>query len=82
LYEAAIVAGDASLEWTDGGVFLSNIDRRGSVKSLRGLRAQREPARDGAFARGLRVGPSVARLWVGGMIGKDGRGAWVQAVTW
>lgn len=46
-YHATVTAGVERLPWTDGGVFLMNVDRRGSVKALRGLRAERERPREG-----------------------------------
>ncbi len=82
IYDAPIVAGGALLAWTDGGVFLVNVDRRGSVKSMRGVRTQAEPTPDGAVSRNLKVGPSAAALWVSGTFGKDGRGTYVQTVPW
>jgi hypothetical protein len=82
VYDAALVAGTTPLAWTDGGVFLANVDRRGAVKSARGLRTQHEPTPDGAHSRNVKVGPSGAALWVGGTFGKDGRGTWVHAARW
>jgi len=82
VYDAALVAGTTPLAWTDGGVFLLNVDRRGAVKSARGLRTQHEPTPDGAHSRNVKVGPSGSALWVGGTFGKDGRGTWVHAARW
>ena len=81
-YDAAIVAGGTPLAWTDGGVFLANVDRHGSVKSMRGVRTQTAPTPDGAHSRNLKVGPSAPALWLGATFGKDGRGTWVQTVPW
>ena len=81
-YHAALAAGDASLAWTDGGVFLLKTDRRGAVKSLRGLRAQRAPTGEGSQASAVVLGPAAAGLWVGGIVGARGRGAWLQMARW
>jgi len=82
IYDGPIIAGGALLAWTDGGVFLANVDRRGSVKLMRGVRTQAEPTPDGARSRNLKVGPSAAALWLGATFGKDGRGTYVQTVPW
>jgi hypothetical protein len=81
-YHAAVTAGGAPLPWTDGGVFLMSVDRRGSVKALRGLRTQRERMAEGDQVSRLVLGPAADALWVGGAMGALGQGAWVQAVGW
>jgi len=79
-YRAAVTAGGAPLPWTDGGVFLMNVDRRGSVKALRGLRTEREPSREGRQVSAVVLAPAANALWVGGAMGALGQGAWVQEV--
>ncbi len=81
-YHAAVTAGGAPLPWTDGGVFLMSVDRRGSIKALRGLRTQRERMAEGHQISRLVLGPAAEALWVGGAMGALGQGAWVQATGW
>ena len=81
-YGAPIAARASTLAEADGGVFLAEVDRRGSVTGLRGVPGRTRPKGAGGFVTNIALGPGPAALWIGGTMTSETHGGWVQAVPW
>jgi hypothetical protein len=81
-YRATIAMGRASLSEARSGVFLAEIDRRGSVIGLRGVPGGRRPAGAGDDVVDLNLGAGTNGLWIAGTMRVLTHGAWVHAVPW
>jgi len=81
-YRAGIAVGRATLSEQEGGVFLAEIDRRGSVTGLRGVPGKSRPAGAGGEVISVSLGSGAAGLWVGGTTSVFTKGAWLHAVPW